>query len=56
MDGILKKISRHLLFENFAKGASRSHTIAVVYTTEGERAQAEDISNASKNEIRQRTV
>lgn len=53
MDGILKKNRRNLLFE---EGASRSDVpITVVYTTEGERARAEDINNASKKEILQRT-
>jgi len=36
--------------------ASKSDVpITVVYTTEGERAQAENINSASKNEILQRT-
>ena len=56
MDDILKGNRRNLLFEHFVEGASRSDVaITVVYTTEGERAQAEDINNASKNEILQRT-
>lgn len=52
MDGILKGNRRNLLFEHFVEGTSRSDVpITVAYTTEGERAQAEDINNASKNEI-----
>ncbi|XP_068748512.1 uncharacterized protein [Montipora capricornis] len=56
MDGILKDNRRKLLFEHFVEGASRSDVpITVLYTTEGERAQTENINNASKNEILQRT-
>lgn len=56
MDRILKDNRRHSLFQHFVEGASRFDVpITVVYTTEGERAQAEDINNASKNEILQRT-
>ena len=49
MDRMLKDNRRNLLFEHFAEGTSRSdEPVTVVYSTERERAQAEDINNASK--------
>ncbi|XP_078356075.1 uncharacterized protein LOC144640893 [Oculina patagonica] len=56
MDGILKKNRQNLLFEHFVKGAPRSDVpITMVYTTEEERVEAEDICNATKSVILQRT-
>ena len=48
MDRILRDNRRNLLFEHFVEGASRSDEPTVVYSTERDRAQAEDINNASK--------
>lgn len=56
MDSILKVNRRNLLFHHFVEGTSRPEVpITVVYTTEEERSQGEDISNASKPEILRRT-
>ena len=52
MDGILKDNRRNWLFEHFVEGASRSDVpITVVYTTEGGRAQAEDITMLTRKPV-----
>ena len=52
MDGILKNNRRNWLFEHFVEGASRSDVpITVVYTTEGGRAQAEDITMLTRKPV-----
>ena len=48
MDRILRDNRRNLLFEHFVEGASRSDEPTVVYSAERDRAQVEDINNASK--------
>ena len=49
MDGILKDNKKFATYLSTVEGASRCDvSITVVFTTEGEKAQAEDINNASQ--------
>ena len=52
MDGILKDNGRNWLLEHFVERASRSDVpTTVVFTTEGGRAQAEDITMLTRKPV-----